>query len=168
MLGVLLARHRIYVCCLQILFYIFCIIARKFVHVLLPFWNFAQKEVEIRLSEQWRIVTVRSHPAALVTIKRACLNNPLLNRTWESDVWRTSLKSGLGVASEDGVWWWRGWWGCIEKNVVSLYSAYPLLPLPRLHCNLGVIPGKRAVYGFMPSDWRPPNKDIDKIGRPPI
>ena len=51
-----------------------------------------------------------SHPAALVTTKRACLNNPLLNRTWKPDVWRTSLKSGLEVVSEDGVWWWRGWW----------------------------------------------------------
>ena len=51
-----------------------------------------------------------SHPAALVTPKRACFNNPLLNRTWKSDVWRTSLKSGLEVVSEDGVWWWRGWW----------------------------------------------------------
>ena len=40
--------------------------------------------------------------------------------------------------------------------------VHPLLPVPTLYRNLGVIPGWRAVYGFMTSDWRSPNKDIDK------
>ena len=34
-----------------------------------------------------------------------------------------------------------------------------------LYRNMGAIPGHRAVYGWMTSDWRPPpppNKDIDK------
>ena len=46
--------------------------------------------------------------------------------------------------------------------------VHPLLPVPRSYRNLGVIPGYRAVYGFMTSDWRPRTKDIDKIGRPPM
>ena len=48
------------------------------------------------------------------------------------------------------------------------FVVHPLLTLPRLYRNLGVIPGKRAGYGFMTSNWRPLNKDIDKIGRPPM
>ena len=35
------------------------------------------------------------------------------------------------------------------------FMVHPLLPVPRLYRNLGVIPGLRAVYGFMTSDWRP-------------
>ena len=31
----------------------------------------------------------------------------------------------------------------------------PFLPVPRLYRNLGVIPGWRAAYGWMSTDWRP-------------
>ena len=48
------------------------------------------------------------------------------------------------------------------------FMVHPLLPLPMLYRNLGVIPDERAVYGWMTSDLRPQNKDIDKIGQSPM
>ena len=42
------------------------------------------------------------------------------------------------------------------------FMVHPLLPVPRLYRNLGVIPGYRAVYGFMTSDWCPRTKILTK------
>ena len=59
--------------------------------------------------------------------------------------------------------------GGIRTHDLLLTSADVLTSRPpSLPRSLGVIPGCRAVYGFMTSYWRPPNKDVDKIGRPPI
>ena len=44
--------------------------------------------------------------------------------------------------------------------------VHPLLPVPRLYRNLGVIPGLKGSIWFHDFWLAPPNKDIDKIGRP--
>ena len=46
--------------------------------------------------------------------------------------------------------------------------VHPLLPVPRLYRNLGVIPGLKGSIWFHDFWLAPPNKDIDKIGRPPM
>ena len=62
---------------------------------------------------------------------------------------------------------------CGSLHNIYRKQSYPIMVHPltassKFYRNLGVIPGWRAVYGFTTSDWRPPNKDIDKIWRPPI
>ena len=49
----------------------------------------------------------------------------------------------------------------IEKSRIPLWRI-PLLPIPSLYRNLGVIPGYRAVYGSMTSDWRPRTEILTK------